>query len=262
MQDQEYSQYSLLIKTVQSQSIKILIDSLKEVLTDINLYFDQNGLKIMTMDNARVALVYVRLFKDNFEEFYANSKMICGINMIYLFKLLKTVSNNDVLTLFIKKSSTNELGIRIENKEKNTVTESYLKMLEISEEKLEIPDIQYDSVISMPSIDLQKYCRDLSIISNNVMISNIGSKFILESKGDFASQRIIIGETQNGLILSKKNQNVCESFDLKYLNSFTKSTNLCSTVEIFLKQEYPLVIEYNVANLGKLQYCLAPKLKD
>ena len=32
--------YLLYIKTVQSQSIKILIESLKEVLTDINLYFD------------------------------------------------------------------------------------------------------------------------------------------------------------------------------------------------------------------------------
>ena len=254
--------YLLYIRTVQSQSIKILVESLKEVLTDVNLYFDSNGLKIMTMDNARVALVYVRLMKDNFEEYHCSTKYICGINMIYFFKLLKTVGNSDVLTLFIRKNNNNELGIRIENKEKNTVTESYLKMLDISEEKLDIPDISYDSVISMPSIDLQKYCRDLAIISNQVNISSIESKFILQSNGDFATQKIIIGEAQNGLIFSKKNQNVSEIFDLKYLNSFTKSTNLCSTVEIFLKCEYPLVIEYNVANLGKLQYCLAPKIKE
>jgi proliferating cell nuclear antigen len=256
------NEYSLYIKTVQSQSIKILVESLKEVLTDINIYFDLNGFKIMTMDNARVALVYVRLLKDNFEEYICDSRQMCGINMIYFFKLLKTVGNNDVLTIFIKKNNNNELGIRIENKEKNTITESYLKMLDISEEKLEIPDISYDSVISMPSVDLQKYCRDLAIISNQVNISSTDSRFILESNGDFATQKIIIGEAQNGLIFSKKNQNVSETFDLKYLNSFTKSTNLCSIVEIFLKSNYPLVIEYNVANLGKLQYCLAPKIKE
>lgn len=254
--------YQLYIKTVQSHSIKILVESLKEVLTDINLYFDANGVKIMTMDNARVALVYVRLIKEKFEEYHCTNKQMCGINMIYFFKLLKTVGNNDVLTIFIKKTNPNELGIRIENKEKNTVTESYLKMLDISEEKLDIPDIVYDSVISMPSVDLQKYCRDLSIISNQVIISNTDTKFILESNGDFATQKIIIGEAQNGLIFSKKNQNVSETFDLKYLNSFTKSTNLCSTVEIFLKMNYPLVIEYNVANLGKLQFCLAPKVRE
>ena len=82
-------EYTLFIKTVQSHSIKILVESLKEVLTDINLYFDGNGLKIMTMDNARVALVYVRLLKDNFEEFFCESKTMCGINMIYLFKLFQ-----------------------------------------------------------------------------------------------------------------------------------------------------------------------------
>jgi proliferating cell nuclear antigen len=256
------SEYLLYIRTVQSQSIKILIESLKEVLTDINLYFDSNGLKIMTMDTARVALVYVRLHQEHFEEYQCDSKIMCGINMIYFFKLLKTVGNNDVLTLFIRTNSLNELGIRIENKEKNTVTESYLKMLDISEEKLDIPDIQYDSVISMPSVDFQKYCRDLSVISNKVCIISNESKFILESNGDFASQKIIIGEAQNGLIFSKKNQKVSGTFDLKYLNSFTKSTNLCSTVEIFLKTEYPLIIEYNVANLGKLQFCLAPKIEE
>ena len=40
------SEYHLYIKTVQSQSIKILVESLKEVLTDVNLYFDNNGFKI------------------------------------------------------------------------------------------------------------------------------------------------------------------------------------------------------------------------
>ena len=108
----------LLIKTVQSQSIKILVESLKEVLTDINVYFDSNGMKIMTMDNARVALVYVRLVRENFEEYFCENKVICGLNMIYLFKLIKTLNNNDVITMFIRKSQPNELGIRIENKEK------------------------------------------------------------------------------------------------------------------------------------------------
>ena len=79
------NEYQLYIKTVQSQSIKILVESLKEVLTDINIYFDNNGFKIMTMDNARVALVYVRLLKDNFEDYYCENKQMCGINMIYFF---------------------------------------------------------------------------------------------------------------------------------------------------------------------------------
>ena len=48
-------------------------------------------------------------------------------------------------------------------------------------------------------------------------------------------------------------------YNIKYIQLFTKSTNLCGTVEIYLKTGYPLTILYNVANLGQIKDCLAPK---
>ena len=36
------------------------------------------------------------------------------------------------------------------------------------------------------------------------------------------------------------------SFSLKYLILFTKCTNLCNLINIFLKNDYPLIIQYNV----------------
>ena len=35
------------IKTVQSSAIKILVEALKEILTDANLIFDKNGIKLI-----------------------------------------------------------------------------------------------------------------------------------------------------------------------------------------------------------------------
>ena len=46
---------------------------------------------------------------------------------------------------------------------------------------------------------------------------------------------------------------------MKYLVLFTKCTNLCTCVEIFIKNDYPLIIRYQVANLGKIQLALAPQ---
>ena len=45
------NEYTLYIKTVQSQSIKILIESLKEVLTDINLFFEGDFEKFYNLHN-------------------------------------------------------------------------------------------------------------------------------------------------------------------------------------------------------------------
>jgi proliferating cell nuclear antigen len=46
-------------------------------------------------------------------------------------------------------------------------------------------------------------------------------------------------------------------FNLKYLVMFTKCTNLCNTVELYLKNNYPLIIRYQVASLGEIKLCVA-----
>ncbi len=43
---------------------------------------------------------------------------------------------------------------------------------------------------------------------------------------------------------------------------FSKCTNLCQNIEIYLKNDYPIIIKYSVANLGEVKFCLAPKNTD
>ena len=48
-------------------------------------------------------------------------------------------------------------------------------------------------------------------------------------------------------------------FSLKHLVLFTKCTNLCNSIEMYLKNNYPLIISYSVASLGNIKLCLAPQ---
>ena len=125
----------------------------------------------------------------------------------------------------------------------------------MDEKIYEIPDIQFDSYITMPSTDFQSYITDLSNISSEIEFIKQSDKFTMTVEGDFAQQTININET---------NKNVSENeergtFNIKYIQLFTKSTNLCGVVEIYLKTGFPITIMYQVANLGKIKYCLAPK---
>ena len=89
------------IKTVQSSAIKILVESLKEILTDANFIIDENGIKLIAMDSTHSVLVYLKLDSDKFESFYCKEKIKIGVSMINLYKLIKTISTNDTLTFFI-----------------------------------------------------------------------------------------------------------------------------------------------------------------
>ena len=46
-------------------------------------------------------------------------------------------------------------------------------------------------------------------------------------------------------------------FSLKNLSYFIKCTNLCNQIEMYLDNDLPLVVKYNVASLGEIKLCLS-----
>lgn len=254
------SKITVQFKTVQASAIKVLVEALKEIIHDVNLIINSDKIRIMDMDGHKVALVYLELDALSFEHYECKTNQNLGINMSNLYKLLKNITNTDSITFTLYTNNPNELAIKVENADKRTIVESKLKLLDINAGSFKIPNITFSSVITMPSGDFQKYCRDLLHISQTIQIKSINDTLEFLAEGDFASQKIVIGETQNGLVFSKKeDEEVSGIFSLKYLNLFTKSTNLCNTVELYLKKDYPFILVYHVANLGTLKYGLAPK---
>ena len=255
-------EYLLDIKTIQATTIKLVIDALKEILMDVNLEFNNTGMKIIAMDNTHIVLIHLKLEADKFEKFFCEKKIFVGINMLKLHMLIKTITNNDVLSLFILKSDPNILGINIENIEKNVKTTYKLSMLDIDVLNVEIPPVAFNTIITMPSIYLQKIIRDMHNIAEYIEIKNIEGTLFLNCNGDFCSQETILGTEKSQNITIKKNEEVDHEiiqgiFSLKYLSIFTKCTNLCSTVEIYLKNSYPIILMYTIANLGTIKLCLS-----
>jgi len=128
---------------VQSSTFKQVVDALKEILMDVNLEFDETGMKIVALDNTRVVLVHLKLDADKFENYFCEKKLYVGINILKLHVLIKTIGNKDVLTLFVERNDPNRLGIRIENPEKNVRTNYKLSMLDIN---VVIPAHHHDAV--------------------------------------------------------------------------------------------------------------------
>ena len=252
----------LELKTVQSGAFKTLMEALKEILLEANMEFDESGVRVMAMDNSHTVLVYVKLGAENFEYYNCTKKLVLGINMTNMYKLIKTMNNNDTLTLFLEEENENVLGIKIENAEKDSITKYKLNLMDLDNRTIKVPKTTFDSVLSMPSIDFQKHIRDMSSLSDVLEIRSIDTKLILSCKGDFASQETIIGETSTGMTFIKNNspnEIVQGIFSLKHLMLFTKCTGLSTNIQIFLKNDYPLIINYGVANLGEIRLCLSPK---
>lgn len=257
----------LLMETIQSNAIKTLFEVLKEIVHDVNLKVDTKGVTLRAFDGAKCALVHMHLRAEGFERFECDNPperpLVIGMNMSNVFRLLKTADKNDTITLFVDACQSNELGILIQNAEKNTRTQYWYPMIELDDEKFDVQDVEFDNIIAMQSAFFQKICRDMANIGSVVSMRSDGNELVLRCAGDFAKQQTVIGEADAGVMVSKKDTKVVEGrFDLKYLLLFCKAANLCNTIELLLKDEYPLIMKFNVASLGELRFLVACRIDD
>lgn len=244
----------MFLKTIQATSFRNIFEVLKDIINDINIYFDSSGIKICTLDTARVSLIHMTLSAENFEEYSCPGTIIAGLNIGNTYKLLKSITNSDILSISI--DGPEFMDIVISNENRKSSSKFSLKLLEIDEELLEMPDIVMDTVTTLPSVDFQRLCRDMGNLSNDLTIVRAPDSITLSCRGDFANQETTIE------CPDKVATTISNVFSLKYINLFTKATGMCSSVQLMQcsrDSEMPLVIRYSVANLGELKFFLAPK---
>tara|TARA_B100001741_G_C16523407_1_gene585895 strand:+ start:442 stop:1302 length:861 start_codon:yes stop_codon:yes gene_type:complete len=257
----------LTIKTVQIAPFRVLMTALKDILLDTNIVFTKEGIRIINMDKTHTILVHLILKACNFE-FYEckHDKIIVGVNMFHLFKLITSIDNDDTLTIYIENDDyvdgvVTELGLKFENGDIKQSKIQKLRLIEPDQDELEIPDVKFSSVINMPSSDFQKIVRDLANISEKLEIKSVGDELIFKCCGQYAKAEIRRTETQGSMQFLQKLANdgiIQGEFSLKNLVYFIKCTNLCNQIEIYLENNRPLIVKYNVASLGEIRLCLAP----
>ena len=257
----------LTIKTVQIAPFRTLMTALKDILLETNMVFTSEGLKIINMDKSHTILAHLFLKSENFELFECKkSKIIIGVNMYHLFKLINSIDNDDTLTIYIDNNDYNDgivsyLSLKFENNDIKQCQTRKLRTIEPDHDELNYPDVTFSSVINLPSSDFQKIVRDLAALSDKLEIKSVGNELIFKCEGNFAEAEIHRAESDGGMDFIKKqcsNKIIQGIFSLKNLGYFIKCTNLCSQIEIYLENDLPLVVKYNVADLGEIQLCLSP----
>ena len=256
----------LTIQTVQIAPFRTLMTALKDILLETNITFEPDGMRIINMDKSHTILAHLHLEAKNFE-FYEckKEKIIIGVNMFHLFKLINSIDNDDTLTIYIENNDyvdgiVSYLALKFENGEIKQCKTQKLRLIEPEMEELKYPDVKFSSIINLPSADFQKIIRDLSCISDKLEIKSVGNELIFKCSGQFASAEIHRAESDGSMSFVEKQDSskvIQGEFSLKNLGYFIKCTNLCSQIEIYLENDLPLVVKYNVASLGTIKLCLS-----
>ena len=74
--------------------------------------------------------------------------------------------------------------------------------------------------------------------------------------GDFANQ-------ETSIECVEESPYITGSYSLKYMNTFTKATSMCSSVQLMQEPDSKfLILKYNVADLADLKIYLASKVSE
>jgi proliferating cell nuclear antigen len=119
----------------------------------------------------------------------------------------------------------------------------------------------------MSSSEFSRICRELYAINETVNIEvdknyikfyvnneSIGGGFTLESNDSENEDLQCKIETEGNVI------NL--AFALRYLNMFTKASSIGQQVNLYLSKEFPLMVQYKLAELGVLKFYLAPRISN
>ena len=265
-----YQKNILTIQTLQIAPIRTLMSALKDILLETNIVFTKEGIKIINMDKSHTILVHLNLEAKNFELYECKmDKIVIGVNVFHLFKLINSIDNNDTLTIYIEDVDYSDgvvqfLGLKFENATIKQQKIQKLRLIEPDTDELSLPDIKFSSILNLPSSDFQKIVRDLTCISDKIEIKSIvtanGVELIFKCSGGFAEAEIRRTESDGNMEYIKK-QDISKiiqgEFSLTNLGYFIKCTNLCNQIELYLENNLPLIVKYNVASLGVIMLALA-----
>jgi len=292
--------YIIELKTTQTSAIKIVVDAVNSLLTDANLDFypyyiedskkdseesdsiktsdveppaelkkSIGGIILKEVNKTGKILIYMRLDADKFDVYkynYHKSKLSLGIDINNLLKCLKCMSNFDTMTWLVDDEDINKLIIILESTEKKEKKTFKLNLMDIEEETYDISPIQFPYSIILPSQDFHKYCKDMATSTDKIEIKATSNRLFFSGKGEIGNIDFEVGETNGGLSIisttSNTNEIVQGLFELKFLLIFTKCTNLCNQVTLFLKNDYPIILTYQIASLGEIKLVLSPSKSD
>lgn len=252
-------------KTNDGYAFKILAELLQSNIKTACFEVDENGVRLRMMDHHRTILIDLELDSNKFAvyKYKSEDKMYLGINLTHFHKMLKSIKKKDKIQLFIDDKDLTELGIEVIPKENNRKTTSFVKIQDIQNIDIDLPE-GYGRPVNIPSSEFQKMCKGLTHISNQTKVTAKGFLIRFSSDADGVMKRCTeFGEPDDSDTDSDEEKehanDYVDEFDTEQLTRITKLAGLDTTMQIYPKSDNPLLIRSDIGTIGHISIYLKSK---
>jgi len=253
-------------RLVQGSLLKKVLEAIKDLLNEASWDCADTGIQLQAMDNSHVSLVSLNLRAEGFDKYRCDRNLIMGMNLTSMSKILKCAANDDIITMKAQDSA-DTVTFMFESPNQEKVSDYEMKLMNLDQEHLGIPETDYSCVIKMPSGEFARVCRDLSQFGESIVIACTKEGVKFSAAGDIGTANIKLAQTssvdkEEEAVIVDMQEPVTLTFACRYLNMFTKASPLSPQVSLSMSPDVPLVVEYAIGDIGHIRYFLAPKIED
>lgn len=242
------------IKTLQAEKLRKIFETIANIVDEVTLKIEKDGIKIRAMDPGHIALVDFEMKKDAFDEYNIKEAVSLGLDLKPLVNVLKRIEEN--VTLELKEAKTT-LMVSSEGLVKKKFE---IPLIELAEEPLKIPTLKFEAEAEISGDMLKNAISDASVFGEQVSIKADSSSlsFIAKSDESEAETRI---EKDNCISFSSSVKEAKSTFTLEYLADISKIADIVSQVKLFIGTNIPLKLEFSDEH-AKIVFFLAPRIAE
>ena len=240
-----------------STYLKDSITVISELVHEARFKLTKEGIELIAMDPANVAMVVYKLLSSAFTEYEIDKETEIAINLANFKQILRRAKANDILSLEL--TSDNKLKITLKGKSVRTFS---LPLIDIEESEQKVPNLSFPVIINTASHVLNDAIDDADIVAESVTFSAEPDKMMVSAEGDLSKASIDIKADDLTKITSDTKASVKAKYSIEYLKKMILGAKLADEVSIHFSQDYPLKLEYKVVDKVLLSFILAPRVEN
>jgi len=240
-----------------STYLKDSITVISELVHEARFKLTKEGIELIAMDPANVAMVVYKLLSSAFTEYEIDKETEIAINLANFKQILRRAKANDILSLEL--TSDNKLKITLKGKSVRTFS---LPLIDIEESEQKVPNLSFPVIINTASHVLNDAIDDADIVAESVTFAAEPDKMMVSAEGDLSKASIDIQADDLTKITSDTKASVKAKYSIEYLKKMIQGAKLADEVSIHFSQDYPLKLEYKVVDKVLLSFILAPRVEN
>ena len=227
-----------------------IVGIISELVTEVKIKVNKEGMSILAVDPANVAMISFNLPASSFSELEAEDETI-GVNLENLRSVLRRCSANSALAMGTQE---NFLKVEIIDKIKREFT---LTMIDLEGKDKPIPNLEFATKIEMTSHDFEEAVEDCAIVSDSCGFEATADRFTMFAKGPLNSANLTYSSDEVKIESSVQSKS---RYSLEYLQKMIKAAKITEKVLVNFANDYPLRLEFNTPNMN-LAFILAPRVE-